>query len=155
MLQLQTKHDDNGMHQLQDWISKKSQFLRAQSGLKRLNKGASPKYPDLEALCNVIDINLIQWSFKCCGISNKHDKTEDKLIFNYNYLDQTSQPNDEIKLLNEENQEINDTIAIDIVNKNQETFNEIKEINISAEFAEEDNDYYIQNKINYYNLWDD
>ncbi|CAG8703394.1 1434_t:CDS:1, partial [Cetraspora pellucida] len=34
--------------QLQDWISKKSQFLRAQPGLKRLNKGASPKYPDLE-----------------------------------------------------------------------------------------------------------
>ncbi|CAG8591157.1 16330_t:CDS:2, partial [Cetraspora pellucida] len=79
----------------------------------------------IKASWNVIDINLIQQSFKCYGISNKQD------------------------------QEIDDTIIIDIVNENQKTFNEIKKINISAEFAEEDNDYYIQNEMNYYNLWDD
>ena len=34
--------------QLQDWISKKEQLLKAQPGLKHLNKGASPKYSALE-----------------------------------------------------------------------------------------------------------
>src|ERR1051325_6756916 len=34
--------------QLRNWISKKPQLLRAQPGLKRLNKGMSPKYPALE-----------------------------------------------------------------------------------------------------------
>ncbi|CAG8695136.1 12899_t:CDS:1, partial [Dentiscutata heterogama] len=55
----------------------------------------------------------------------------------------------------DENQEIDDTIALEIVNENQETVNEIKEINIEVEFAEEDDDYYIQNEMNYYNLWED
>ena len=35
---------------------------------------------------NTIDMNLIQWSFKCCGIFNKRDRTEDELIFDYNHL---------------------------------------------------------------------
>jgi transposase-like protein len=39
--------------QLRDWVSKKPQLLKAQPGLKRLNRGSSPKYPVLEtALVN-------------------------------------------------------------------------------------------------------
>jgi len=34
--------------QLRDWISKKPQLLNVQPGLKRLNRGACPKYPALE-----------------------------------------------------------------------------------------------------------
>lgn len=34
--------------QLRNWISKKPQLLKAQPGIKRLNRGASPKYPALE-----------------------------------------------------------------------------------------------------------
>src|SRR6266498_2937423 len=40
--------------QLRDWMSKKSQLLKAQPGVKRLNKGASPKYPALETA-------LVEW----------------------------------------------------------------------------------------------
>ena len=39
--------------QLRDWVSKKPQLLKAQPGLKRLNRGSSPKYPILKtALVN-------------------------------------------------------------------------------------------------------
>jgi hypothetical protein len=39
--------------QLRDWKSKKPQLLKAQPGLKRLNRGSSPKYPVMEtALVN-------------------------------------------------------------------------------------------------------
>jgi transposase-like protein len=39
--------------QLRDWISKKPKLLKAQPGVKRLNRGASPKFPALEtALVN-------------------------------------------------------------------------------------------------------
>ena len=40
--------------QLRDWISKKPQLLKVQPGVKRLNKGASPKYPALET-------TLVEW----------------------------------------------------------------------------------------------
>ena len=40
--------------QLRDWISKKDELLKAQPGKKKLNKGASPKYPALEA-------TLVEW----------------------------------------------------------------------------------------------
>ena len=40
--------------QLRDWISKKPQLLKVQPGVKRLNKGASPKYLTLEAA-------LVEW----------------------------------------------------------------------------------------------
>src|SRR5436189_254894 len=40
--------------QLRDWLSKKEQLLKAQPGLKRLNRGASPKYPSLEVV-------LVEW----------------------------------------------------------------------------------------------
>ena len=36
--------------QLCDWVSKKPQLLKAQPGLKCLNRGSSSKYPVLEAL---------------------------------------------------------------------------------------------------------
>jgi transposase len=40
--------------QLRDWISKKPQLLKAQPGVKRLNKGSPPKYPALETA-------LVEW----------------------------------------------------------------------------------------------
>ena len=46
---------------------------------------------------NAIDVNLIQRVFKCCGISNKRDGTEDELIFDYNYLEQSGQSNGRIE----------------------------------------------------------
>ena len=40
--------------QVRDWVSKKEQFINAQPSLKRLNKGKSSKYPELEAA-------LVEW----------------------------------------------------------------------------------------------
>ena len=36
---------------------------------------------------DAIDINMIRRSFKCCGISNAIDGTEDTLIFDFNQLE--------------------------------------------------------------------
>lgn len=76
--------------QLRDWISKKPQLLRVQPGIKRLNKGASPKYPALETALviwikeqrknqNAVSRSMIQikaktlaqqrqWQITCSGI---------------------------------------------------------------------------------------
>ena len=40
--------------QLRDWVSKKPQLLKAQPGLKRLNRGSFPKYP-------ILEITLVNW----------------------------------------------------------------------------------------------
>jgi hypothetical protein len=36
---------------------------------------------------DAIDINMIRWSFKCCGVSNATDGTEDNLIFDFDRLE--------------------------------------------------------------------
>src|SRR5437763_10103229 len=56
---------------------------------------------------NAIDTSLIQRSFKCCGISNKRDGTEDDWIFDYRRLEQTKS-SDEITLEDEENEDDED-----------------------------------------------
>jgi hypothetical protein len=76
--------------QIRDWISKKPQLLKAQPGLKRLNKGSS-RYPALEAALvglvkkqrrnhavsrNTIQIKAkafaqqCQWKIMCPGIES-------------------------------------------------------------------------------------
>jgi hypothetical protein len=55
--------------------------------VKELTPAGRIKRPSYETVVdwvnrswNAVD-SLIQWSFKCCGISNKRDGTEDNLIF--------------------------------------------------------------------------
>jgi hypothetical protein len=36
---------------------------------------------------DAIDINMVRRSFKCCGVSNAMDGTEDTLIFDFNQLE--------------------------------------------------------------------
>ncbi|GES81450.1 pogo transposable element with KRAB domain isoform X2 [Rhizophagus clarus] len=49
-----------------------------------------------------VDVNLIQRSFKCYGISNNRDGTEDGWIFNYDRLEQqASKPNNEVAPLSD------------------------------------------------------
>ena len=57
-------------------------------------------------LWEAVDVNLIQRSFKYCGISNKRDGTEDDWIFNYDRLKQASQPNDEVVVLSDKRMKI-------------------------------------------------
>ena len=77
---------------------------------------------------NAIDTSLIQRSFKCCGISNKRDGTEDDWIFDYRRLDQVKS-SEEVELLDEDN-------------------------NISDEDNEINDDYYDEEKRDYDNEWD-
>jgi hypothetical protein len=60
--------------------------------IKDLTPTGKFKRPYYETVANwvkdswdAVDVNLIRRSFKCCGISNKRDGTEDELIFDYNY----------------------------------------------------------------------
>ena len=64
--------------------------------VKELTSAGKFKRPSYETVArwvrdswNAVDANLIQKSFKCCGISNKCDGTEDDWIFNYGRLGQT------------------------------------------------------------------
>ncbi len=74
---------------------------------------------------NAVDVNLIQRSFKCCDISNKHDRTEDELIFDYDLFNQSSQLDNEVKIDNENQR-------VDI-----------------------EDDYYDGQSTNYNNVWND
>src|SRR6266496_2296189 len=87
--------------------------------IKELTPTGKFKRPSYETVANwvkdfwnEVDVNLIQRSFKCCGISNKRDGTEDNWIFNYDRLGQANQLNDEIEVPsdkeNEEDEEYDD-----------------------------------------------
>src|SRR6184192_2751323 len=47
---------------------------------------------------NAVDVNLIRRSFKCCGVSNNRDGSEDDWIFNYDCLGQTDRLNDGVEI---------------------------------------------------------
>ena len=47
---------------------------------------------------NAVDVNLIRRSFKCCGVSNNRDGSEDDWIFNYDRLGQTDRLNDGVEI---------------------------------------------------------
>ena len=53
---------------------------------------------------NAIDTNLIRRFFKCCGISNKRDGSEDDWIFDYRRLEQVKS-NDKVNILDDSDNE--------------------------------------------------
>ncbi|GBB88119.1 hypothetical protein RclHR1_14640001 [Rhizophagus clarus] len=72
--------------------------------VKELTPAGNLKKPSYETVANwvrdpwnAVDVDLIRKSFKCCGISNKHDGTENDWVFNYNRLGQGNQPGDEVE----------------------------------------------------------
>ncbi|GES90266.1 transposase, putative [Rhizophagus clarus] len=73
--------------------------------VKELTPAGNSKKPSYETIenwvrdsWNAVDVDLIRKSFKCCGISNKRDGTEDDWIFNYNRLGQGIQSGDEVEI---------------------------------------------------------
>jgi hypothetical protein len=82
-----------------DWMSESVKELTPAGRIKR------PSYETVvdwvSRSWNAIDISLIQRSFKCCGISNKRDGTEDNLIFDYERLGQVKS-SDEIEILDDD-----------------------------------------------------
>jgi hypothetical protein len=93
--------------------------------IKDLTPTGKFKRPSYETVANwvkdswdAIDVNLIWRSFKCCGISNKRNGTEDNWIFNYDRLGQGNKPSDEVKIPsdepeNEEDEEEEDEEYVD------------------------------------------
>ena len=82
--------------------------------VKELTPAGNIKRPSYETVVNwinnswnAIDVNLIQRAFKCCGISNKRDGTEDELIFDYDHLGQSGQSNGRIEIDNVDQREGN------------------------------------------------
>jgi hypothetical protein len=110
---------------------------------------------------NAVDVNLIQQSFKCCGISNKHDGTEDDWIFNYDRLKQKNQLNDKVgEYENEEDKEYDDEEEEDKeYDDEEEEDNECDEEEEECEYREEEDGYddeyfgYYEQETNYVNVY--
>src|ERR1043166_8325451 len=73
--------------------------------IKELTPTGKLKRPSYETVANwvkdswnAVDVNLIRRSFKCYGISNNRDGSEDDWIFNYNCLGQTDRLNDGVEI---------------------------------------------------------
>src|SRR5438270_6993885 len=73
--------------------------------IKKLTPTGKFKRPSYETVANwvkdswnAVDVNLIRRSFKCCGVSNNRDGSEDDWIFNYDRLGQTDQLNDGVEI---------------------------------------------------------
>jgi len=72
--------------------------------VKELTSSGKIKRPFYETIVdwikkswNAVDTYLIQRSFKCCDISNNHDGSEDRLIFDYDHLEK-SNSGDEVEV---------------------------------------------------------
>ena len=73
--------------------------------IKELTSTGKLKRPSYETVANwvkdswnAVDVNLIRRSFKCCGVSNNRDGSEDDWIFNYDRLGQTDRLNDGVEI---------------------------------------------------------
>ena len=73
--------------------------------IKELTPTGKLKRPSYETVANwikdswnAVDVNLIRRSFKCCGVSNNRDESEDDWIFNYDRLGQTDRLNDGVEI---------------------------------------------------------
>ena len=73
--------------------------------IKELTPTGKLKRPSYETVANwvkdswnAVDVNLIRRSFKCCGVSNNRDGSEDDWIFNYDRLGQTDRLNDGVEI---------------------------------------------------------
>lgn len=107
-----------------EWMAESVKELTPAGKFKRPSYETVVNWVDIS--WNAIDVGLIQRSFKCCGISNKRDGTEDNLIFDFECLRQTSRLGE-----------------IDIQKENDEG-NNIREDN-----------YYNEMERNYDNEWND
>lgn len=139
--------------------------------IKELTPTGKFKRPSYETVANwvkdswnAVDVNLISRSFKCCGISNKRNGTEDDWIFNYDRLGQTNKLNDEVEIPldrededyeHEEDEEDEDEdyeYEEDEDDEDEEDENGCEEEEDGSD--EEFNSYYRQGT-NYVNVWDD
>ena len=74
--------------------------------VKELTPAGKVKRPSYETVISwvnaswsAVDIGLIRRSFKCCGIPNNRNGTEDKLIFDYESLETQSEVGNNVEIL--------------------------------------------------------
>ena len=144
--------------------------------IKELTPTGKFKRPSYETVANwvkdswnEVDVNLIQRSFKCCGISNKRDGTEDDWIFNYDRLGQANQLNDEVEVPSDKENEEDEDYDDDDNDEEKEDYDDDEEDEDECEYKEdEENEYgekedgydeeydgYYEQGTNYVNVWDE
>ncbi|CAG8756352.1 14884_t:CDS:1 [Gigaspora rosea] len=92
--------------------------------IKQLTPTGKIKRPSYETVVNwintswnAVDVGLIQRSFKCCGISNDRNESEDELIFDYESLETSNEISYNVEFLdNNDNNEENNIEEIDLSN---------------------------------------
>ncbi|GBC04201.1 hypothetical protein RclHR1_05570002 [Rhizophagus clarus] len=159
--------------------------------VKELTPTSNLKKPSYETVANwvrdswnAIDVDLIRKSFKCCGISNKCDRTKDDWIFNYNRLRQGNQLGDKVEIPSDDERgnekdkeretddeyvgkkgEMDEETDKEYVDEKEETDEEYvdeggkedEEEEYEGEEDEYDDEYYsyYDQGTNYVNVWDD
>jgi hypothetical protein len=128
-----------------NWMAESMKELTPTGKIKR------PSYETVvnwvNASWNAVDIGIIRRSFKCCGISNKRDGSEDDLIFDYERIGQSKKAtgNDEVEDINDDDN--------DDDYENSSTDNE--DSSTDDENSSIDDDYYDEVEGNYSNEWND
>jgi hypothetical protein len=106
-----------------EWMSESVRELTPAGKIKRPSYETAVDW--VNQSWNAVDVNLIRRSFKCCGISNKRDGTEDDWIFDYRRLEQRKS-NDEVTLddeNNEDNEYEDGDVDSDYYNEGEENYN--------------------------------
>jgi len=104
-----------------EWMAESVKELTATAKIKR------PSYETVvnwvKMSWNAVDTNLIRKSFKCCGISNHRDGSEDGLIFDYDHLGRSNPGNGTEILEDKENNEVD--AEDDIENYDHEDYDNV------------------------------
>jgi hypothetical protein len=94
---------------------------------------------------DAVDPNMIMRSFKCCGISNAIDGTEDNLIFDFNKVESVNNPRRGV----EEDNEDDDDGSDDSYSESDESESDDSsgsESDDSSELGDVSDDYYKENE---------
>ena len=121
-------------------------------------------------LWNAVNVNLIRRSFKCCGISNNRDGSEDDWIFNYDRLGQADRLNDGVEIPSDkEDEEVQESEKDEESSEEEGEYHE-KENDEEEDECEEEEDKcnenedeseddefcgYYKQETNYVNVWDE
>ena len=145
--------------------------------VKELTPTGKLKRPSYETVANwvkdswnAVDVNLIRRSFKCCGISNNRDGSEDDWIFNYDRLGQADRLNDGVEIPSDkEDEEVQESEKDEESSEEEGEYHE-KENDEEEDECEEEEDKcnenedeseddefcgYYKQETNYVNVWDE
>src|SRR5438128_8258534 len=120
-------------HQYNVWMAEVVKDLTPSGNIKKPSYETIVRW--IKVSWDAIDINMIKKSFKCCGISNKRDGSEDSLIFDYD------------SVLGSTSSDRNDIIIV------EEEANTVDNANVGDVRDMVENDYYLANTTDFVNCW--